>query len=223
MENEDWLAILLFLMIFQKFPSLFGLKCAKSGDYQGMAQKTRGSLACDLQNEEWARKMFSFCPHEAKTSLKCLAKGCCCTRWTRRTEAEKSGLLWTTVCFSVESGNVLLNMMKSLKPSSFFFFKLCFPNESAIHFFSISLGSTSHSFICPSAFWCLASNRVCCKRVRMVKNSTVRKPRIKPGKWPGEAFHLKCIRGNQRCEDSPQVMLSLSLRSQQREEMLLDG
>lgn len=209
-------------MIFQKFSSLFGLKCAKSGDYQGMAQKTRGSLACDLQNEEWARKMFSFCPHEAKTSLKCLAKGWCCMRWAQRTEAEKSGLLWTTVCFSsVESGNVLLNMMKSLKLSSFFL-KLYFPNESATHFFSISLGYTSDSFICPSAFWCLASNRVCCKRVGMVKNSTARKPRIKPGKWPGEAFLLKCRRGNEKCEDSPQVMLSLALRSQQRE-MLLDG
>lgn len=89
-------------------------------------------------------------------------------------------------------------------------------------FFSISLGYTSDSFICPSAFWCLASNRVCCKRVGMVKNSTARKPRIKPGKWPGEAFLLKCRRENEKCEDSPQVMLSLALRSQQRE-MLLDG
>lgn len=157
MENEDWLAILLFLMIFQKFPSLFGLKCAKSGDYQGMAQKTRGSLACDLQNEEWARKMFSFCPHEAKTSLKCLAKGWCCTRWTRRTEAEKSGLLWTTVCFSVESGNVLLNMMKSLKPSSFFFLSCVFQMNLLFIFFLslLALLLTLSSAPLPFGVWLL--------------------------------------------------------------------
>lgn len=129
-----------FLMISRKFSSLFGLKCARYGDYQGMAQKTHGSLACDLQNEEWARKMFSFCPHEAKTSLKCLAKGWCRMCWAQQTEAEKSGLLWTTARFSsVESGNVLLNMTTSLKLSSFFFFLSCVFQMNLLLIFFLSL------------------------------------------------------------------------------------